>query len=140
MLGPSAPARYRLPRDRRAGVVCASCGHPLEHVLERYGGATVGEFLETAEGRVELRVVELDSTLRAGTSEGVPSRVLAERKRHARTHILRIDDLVRALVLEHPVLVDAGLVCERVRADDRLIRLHDVAGALGNEPRRCREL
>src|SRR5207248_4551044 len=36
-------------------------------------------------------------------------------------------DLVGPRVLEHAVLVDAGLVRERVAADDRLVRLHRLA-------------
>ncbi len=49
--------------------------------------------------------------------------------------LLRIHDLVRPRVLEHPVLVDAGLVGEGVRAHDRLVRLDDIARELGDEAR-----
>ena len=54
------------------------------------------------------------------------SRVLAERQRHRQAELARVDDLVGRDVLEQPVLVDAGLVRERVRADDRLVRRHRV--------------
>ena len=43
---------------------------------------------------------------------------------------LRLHDLVGQLVLEHAVLVNAGLVCERVVADDRLVDRHRDAGDL----------
>ena len=62
--------------------------------------------------------------------------MLSERERHREAELLRIHDLVRPRVLEHPVLVDAGLVGERVRADDRLVRLDGVPGELGDEARR----
>ena len=52
----------------------------------------------------------------------------------------RVDDLVGLAVGEHAVLVDAGLVRERVAPDDRLVELHVVAGEAGHQPRRAREL
>ena len=66
--------------------------------------------------------------------------VLAERQRHRHADRAGIDDLVRPLVLEHPVLVDAGLVREGVRPDDGLVRLDDIAGQRGHELRRGRDL
>jgi hypothetical protein len=41
--------------------------------------------------------------------------VLPERERGRETELLRVHDLVRPGVLEHPVLVDAGFVGERIR-------------------------
>ena len=60
----------------------------------------------------------------------VAARVLAE---HDRVHVVEADrrgghDLVGRALLEHAVLVDAGLVLERVAAHDRLVGLHAVAG------------
>jgi hypothetical protein len=57
--------------------------------------------------------------------EGVAAGVLAHHQRgllHADG--LRRHDLVGLGVLEHAVLVDAGLVGEGVAADDRLVELH----------------
>ena len=46
-------------------------------------------------------------------------------------------DLVGFAMLQHAVLVDAGLVRERIGADDRLVGLHRIAGDARNEFR-CR--
>src|SRR5262249_45836760 len=78
---------------------------------------------------------ELDAGVGAGARERMPARVLAERKRHRQSELLGIHDLVRLGVLEHPVLVDAGLVRERVRAHDRLVSLDGVARPRGDELR-----
>src|SRR5438132_13347705 len=99
-----------------------SCRYLLEDVTERDRAAGVGTLLEAAECSVELFSHDRDAELGARAGEGVTPRVLAERKRHPDADVLRIDDLVRARVLQHPVLVDAGLVRERVCADDRLVR------------------
>ena len=74
--------------------------------------------------------------------ERVPARVLAE---HDRRHVVDADrggvhDLVRRALLQHPVLVDAGLVRERVAPHDRLVRLHGIAGEPGDEPARAGDL
>ena len=53
----------------------------------------------------------------------------------ASAELARVDDLVGRDVLEQPVLVDAGLVRERVRADDRLVGRHGVAREPLDEPR-----
>ena len=47
-----------------------------------------------------------------------------------------VHDLVGGALLEHAVLVDAGLVGERVAAHDRLVRLHLVAGQPRHQPAR----
>ncbi|MNV72821.1 hypothetical protein D3C71_1659360 [compost metagenome] len=46
---------------------------------------------------------------------------------------LRRHDLVRRLLLQHAVLVNAGLMRESVGADDRLVPRHDHAGQLADE-------
>ena len=52
-------------------------------------------------------------------------RELAERQVvGAPAHVLGAHDLVGLAVLQHAVLVDPGLVRERVGADDRLVGLH----------------
>ena len=48
--------------------------------------------------------------------------------------LLGVHDLVVLPVLEHAVLVDAGLVRERVLADDGLVHLHREAGDLRDQP------
>ena len=52
----------------------------------------------------------------------------------------RVHDLVGGALLQHAVLVDAGLVRERVAPDDRLVRLHRVAREARDEPRRAGDL
>ena len=75
----------------------------------------------------ELVLVELAAPRCAGTRERVPPGVLAERQRHLEPELARVDDLVGRDVLQQPVLVDPGLVGERVRAHDRLVRRDGVA-------------
>ena len=66
----------------------------------------------------------------------VAAGVLAE---HDRVRVVEADrgrghDLVGRALLEHAVLVDAGLVLEGVAAHDRLVGLHAVAGQARDEP------
>src|ERR1700704_7104112 len=104
-----------------------SCRDLLKDVFERDRATSVGPLLEAAERRIEFLPRELNTSLGARTRKCVSARVLAERKRHAYADVARIHDLVRPLVLQHPVLMDAGLVRERVCPDDSLVRLHEVA-------------
>src|SRR3954447_18788045 len=112
----------------------------LEDVFERDRATGVGPLLETMKCLVELGALQAYSLLGTRTREGVAAGMLSERQRHAKADGLGVHDLVRPRVLEHPVLVDAGFVRERVRADDCLVRLHDVAGGARDEPRRRRDL
>jgi hypothetical protein len=48
---------------------------------------------------------------------------------------LRLHDLVRLRVFQHPVLVDSGFMREGVPADDRLVVLHREGGRVGDHPR-----
>src|ERR1043165_9932888 len=91
----------------------------LEDVVERDRATGVGPLLEAAKCLVERRALERESLVGARTRERVPAGVLAERERHALPDGRRIDDLVGALVLQHPVLVQPGLVGERVRPRGR---------------------
>ena len=43
-------------------------------------------------------------------------------------------------MLEHPVLMNAGLVGEGIGTDHRLVRLHRIAGNLRNQLRRWHDL
>ncbi len=54
--------------------------------------------------------------------------------------VVGVHDLVGRALLEHAVLVDAGLVREGVAPHDRLVRLHRVAGQARHEPARARDL
>ena len=52
----------------------------------------------------------------------------------AKPDVLGPHDLVGRALLEHAVLMDAGLVGERVAADDRLVALHLHAGDVRHQP------
>ena len=62
---------------------------------------------------------------------GVAAGVLAEDQRRADADLFGPHDLVGAAILQHPVLVDAGFVRERVAADDRLVGLDRFARERG---------
>ena len=101
----------------------------------------VGELLEAHERVVERVALHVDAHLLERVGERVPARVLAQHDlRGFLTDGRRVDDLVGLAVGEHAVLVDAGLVRERVAADDGLVVLHVVAGEARHQPRRAREL
>src|SRR4029077_19999302 len=75
----------------------------------------VGEGLELLEHAVELRLFELEAERLYALAERMPAAVLAEHQVTAREpHILRAEDLVGTVVLEHAVLVNAALVCEGI--------------------------
>src|SRR3954468_1722369 len=112
----------------------------LEDVFERDCATGVGPLLETTKRLVELSALQTDSLLGTRTRERMAAGMLSERQRHPNADGLGIHDLVRPRVLQHPVLVDAGFVRKRVRADDCLVRLDDVAGGARHEPRRRRDL
>ena len=66
--------------------------------------------------------------------ERVAARQLAEHDLvGAPAHVFGAHDLVGVARLQHAVLVDARRVRERVRADHRLVRLHDETGDLRDE-------
>ena len=74
-------------------------------------------------------------------AERVAAGVLAEHDRvAAQPDGGGVHDLVGGALLQHAVLVDAGLVRERVAPDDRLVRLHLVAGQSRDQPARARDL
>ena len=73
--------------------------------------------------------------------KGVTARVLAE---HDRVGLQadrgRVHDLVGRALLEHTVLVDAGLVSERIAPDDGLVGLDRIAGEARDQTRGARDL
>src|SRR6266550_9414325 len=100
----------------------------------------IGKCLEPHERLGQELLVELETRLGAGAGKRVPARVLSERQRHREAQLLRLDDLVRRRVLEQAVLMDAGFVRERVRADDGFVRRYDVAGQPRDERGRRSDL
>ena len=101
----------------------------------------VRDVLEALERGVERLAGDLEPELLQRALERVAAGVLAE---HDRVRVepdrRRVHDLVGRALLEHAVLVDAGLVGERVAAHDRLVRLHGVAGQARDEAAGARDL
>src|SRR5581483_2130885 len=101
----------------------------------------VGDLLEAAERLVEGLPVDLEAELLERVAKRVAPGVLAEHDLVGlEADVAGVHDLVGAALLEHPVLVDAGLVREGVTAHDRLVRLHWVAGEARDEAARPRQL
>src|SRR5437879_4119518 len=95
----------------------------------------VGEALERFEGPVELRAGQRETELLEPRRERGPPGVLAEDQLVRRPpDVLGPHDLVRELLLQDAVLMDAGLVGEGVLADDRLVRLDVHARNVGEQP------
>ena len=101
----------------------------------------VRQLLEALEGGVEGGAVDLEAQLLERVAQGVAAGVLAEHER-VRLEPDRggVHDLVGGALLQHAVLVDAGLVREGVAAHDRLVRLHLVAGQAGHHAAGARDL
>ncbi len=101
----------------------------------------VRDVLEALERGVQRLAGDLEPELLQRALERVAAGVLAE---HDRVRVepdrRRVHDLVGRALLEHAVLVDAGLVGERVAAHDRLVRLHHVAREARDEAARARDL
>ena len=85
----------------------------------------VGQLLEADERLVQRVALHVQAHLLQRVGERVAAGVLAQHDlRGFLADGRRVDDLVGLAVVEHAVLVDAGLVRERVAADDRLVVLH----------------
>ncbi len=111
---------------------CAAAGH-CQHQGFQIGVVDflflVCQRLERSEHLVGLGVVERIAHARQPVFQGVAAAVLAEHQfRLGDADILGMHDLVGLAMLEHAVLVDAGLVREGVVADDCLVALHLLAG------------
>ena len=92
--------------------------------------SSIRPFLRSASGGeaqvhgIEFFFREIEAQILAAVLQRVPAAVLAEHQlAFGHADRLRIDDLVGGAFLEVAVLVDAGLVRERVRAHNRLVRL-----------------
>ena len=115
----------------------AFVGHQRLQVLVEDFTLLVGEVLEAGERGVErLLAVEHDAEFGELGLEGVAAGQLAERQTvGVPADVLGAHDFVGLAVLQHAVLMDAGLVGEGVGADDRLVGLHHEAGDRGNQAR-----
>ena len=98
----------------------------------------VGELLEARERVIErLLAAKIDAELGKARPERVATGELAQHQPvGAPAHVLRAHDLVGLAVLEHAILMDAGLVREGVGAHDRLVRLHGETGDPRDQLRR----
>ena len=120
---------HHLVVDQRHDVV-------VEHHL-----LAVGEILEAAERVVELVVADLVAQRVQLVAERGAAGVLAQHQAVLRpADAFRGHDLVGGGILQHAVLMDAGLVREGVAADDRLVRLHVEAGDGGEQLRHAQQV
>ena len=97
----------------------------------------VGQFLEAGKGFVQLGFgVELHAQFLQARAKGIAPGMLAQH--HAvggQAHVFGTHDLVGLAMLEHAVLMNAGLVGEGIGADDGLVGLHRKAGNARHQPR-----
>ena len=94
----------------------------------------IGDLLELGERALEL--VAFDGVAHVGVRslQRSAARVLAQNELVVlQSNRLGVHDLVRAAVLQHAVLMDAGLVGEGVLAHDCLVRLYGVAAQARNQ-------
>src|SRR3990172_2991658 len=116
-------------------------GHDRHQVLVVDLLLAVREILERLEGPVEVSAREVEAQVLEPGRERVAPRVLAQDELvRGAPDVLGPHDLVRELLLEHAVLVDPGLVRERVLADDRLVGLDVDAGDVGEQARALEDL
>ena len=95
----------------------------------------IGQGFELLEDGVELLAGEGVAHRLGAIGQRRPAAVLAHHQVAGReADVLGMHDLVGRSLLEHSVLVDAGLVGEGVLADDRLVALHVDAGDVGRQP------
>src|SRR5271157_1347451 len=108
--------------------------HPLSHLAgadQRHNLlihqallAVVGHRDETMVKAVQLLLREIVTQVLGALVERVPAAVFAQHQpAFGHAHRARVDDLVSGLLLEVAVLVDAGLVRQRVAAHDGLVGL-----------------
>ena len=94
----------------------------------------VGQFLETCKGFVEFNFIERMSHLGQAGAQGMAAGMFAQHQLGlVDAHILRAHDLIGGLVLQHPILVDAGFMRKGIGADNRLVRLDDDARVIADQ-------
>src|SRR6185437_6284089 len=95
----------------------------------------VGKRLEFLEYPIELGFLELEPERLHAVAEGMAAAVLAQYQMAAsEAYVLGTQDLVRRVVAQYAVLMDSGLVGERVLAYHRFVAWHRHAGDAGNQP------
>src|SRR5439155_11414772 len=92
-------------------------GHDRLEVAVGHVALAVGQLLEAHERAAQVLLVEPVAELVEPLAQRMATAELAEHEAGAGTDLMRLDDLEGAPVLEHAVLVDAGLVREGVGAD-----------------------
>ena len=95
----------------------------------------VRKILETCEGVIQFRLgTKFDAQFLHAGLEGVASGMFAQHHAIGRpANVLGAHDFVGFTMLEHAVLVDAGLMSKGIGADNRLIGLHREAGNTGHK-------
>ena len=128
---------FEAERLRRA---LALVGDDRLEVSIRHIAFAIGEALEAHEGTLQLVAVQTVAQLFEPVTQGVTPAQLAEHEGRAGANLPRFHDLERPPVLEHPVLVDAGVMREGIGPDHRLVGLYEHARELRDEARRAIEL
>src|SRR5574343_373444 len=110
-------------------------GDYYDYILVEDFMLAIGQFLEAGKGGVQrLIAIQLDSQFLQAGLEGITPGMLTEHKLVlCPAHVLRTHDFVGFTVLQHAILMNTGLMSEGVGANHRLVRLHRVAGDLGNQ-------
>ena len=101
----------------------------------------VGEVLEACKGFIELNIVEGMTHFGKAVAQRGTTRMFAQHKVgliHA--DIFRAHDLIRALVFEHAILMNARFMCEGIRTNDGFVRLHHDARVIADKLGNAREL
>jgi hypothetical protein len=109
--------------------------HQRLQVLVENLALAVGQVLEARKRGIQcLFAVHHDAQLGQARAEGIAAGQFAQGQLvGAPAHILGTHDFVGLTVLEHAILVDAGLVRKRIGAHDGLVGLHRVTGDAGHQ-------
>ncbi|KAF5036469.1 hypothetical protein DSECCO2_574740 [anaerobic digester metagenome] len=131
--------------DELQGVVVGPAQYLFENqrlnVLVEDVLLAVGQFLDRVEDDLELVVAELVVEFLDLGVQGMAAGVLAEHDHRAfAADVFGRHDLVGAAVLQHAVLVDAGLVGKGVAPDDRRIGRYGLADDAGEAAARGENL
>src|SRR5438067_4473152 len=113
------------PSRRNAMALAVSFANQFEQVMIVHSLNLIGQNHKATIDFVEFAPLKTITELLTTKTERMPPRVLAEHQFRIRdAHRLRSHDFVGEAILQHSILMDAGLVRESVAPDDGLIRLH----------------
>src|SRR5262249_2335930 len=95
----------------------------------------VGQGLKAFEHLLQLVFIKVIAQFVNSRAQGMAAAVLAQNQLGpGQAYVLGIHDLVRGSLLEHAVLVNAGLVSESILTDNGLVPLNRNAGYMRYQP------